>query len=258
MLNYRTSRTGLIIILTGIILSILVWKISLWWVLPAIFAFMALTAWGSFRVNSQFYLPVICKGEGQKKIALTFDDGPDPSITPRLLDLLKKYNAKATFFLIGSRIEGNAHVVRRLKEEGHLIGNHTYSHQPAQPFWPWKKLYNDLLKTQQLIEKTAGIKTRIFRPPFGVTSPPYAKALEASSLKAIGWSNRSLDTMEKDPVKIFERVKKQLKEGDIILFHDTDEKILAVIELLLNHVAGNGIKVVQLDELLKIKPYANS
>ena len=104
----------------------------------------------------------------EKAVALTFDDGPDPIHTPRILNILEENNIKATFFLIGSKIETYPELVKRIYEEGHIIGNHTFS-TPSYTLWNSNKIYEDIRKTNDIIYKITGKFPFFFRPPSGVT-----------------------------------------------------------------------------------------
>ncbi len=156
----------------------------------------------------------------QNKIALTFDDGPSEPETSKVLDALKKHNVKVTFFVIGKNISGNESVLKRIAAEGHAIGSHSYSHHFWIDMWGKKKLQEDIEKSLSEIKNCTGTEVKLFRPPYGVTTPNFAYVLKELNLKSVGWNMRSYDTSTSDINKILARVLQQSKNGSIILLHD--------------------------------------
>jgi peptidoglycan/xylan/chitin deacetylase (PgdA/CDA1 family) len=202
---------------------------------------MAVTGYGSAYVGSGIYLKTICKLSTDKKnILLTFDDGPDEKVTPLILDVLKKHHAKAIFFCIGKQVVKHPDLIKRITAEGHTIGNHTWSHAPLIDFYPASRMEEELNETAKAIENAGGIHTNLFRPPYGVTNPPIAKAVNKLNYKTIGWSIRSLDTSIKYPEKLYRRVVSKLKGDDIILFHDTQMQTVEVLDRLLDYLPTHG------------------
>ena len=211
--------------------------------------------YGSFSVCSNLYVKSICKGEtSEKKVAITFDDGPHAEITPVILDLLDRYNAKTTFFCKGESIEQNKELLNEIINRGHAIGNHTYSHSNGRNMFSAKKLRDDINKNQELIFSITGKKAKLFRPPFGVTNPPIAKALKNFNFHIIGWSLRSFDTIH-EPEKVIKKVTANVKAGDIILFHDNRFNTIDVLKSVLEYLYSNNFGMVRVDELLKIEAY---
>jgi len=219
-------------------------------------AYFGIISYGAFSIRSGLFLKALCYEQtNEKKIALTFDDGPHPEITPILLNLLKKYNVKAGFFCIGKMVENSPDILRRTDSEGHLIGNHTYSHAHLIDFYSTNKIKEELYKTENLIKNIIQKKTKLFRPPYGVTNPAISNAVRDLGYITIGWNIRSLDTVIKDEKKIIARVIRQLKPGAIVLLHEKDMKVIEVVKQLLAFAAANGIQIVRPDELLTIKAY---
>ena len=212
--------------------------------------------YGSYFVSSDFFMRVICSGKtGEKEIALSFDDGPALSYTPEILDLLGKYDVKAAFFCIGNRIAGNESLLRRLHEEGHLIGNHSYSHHFWFDLLSAEKMSADLQMMDEATEKVTGLRPHLFRPPYGVTNPNLKKAIEKGNYIPVGWSIRSMDTVISDETKLLSKVTKAVKPGAILLFHDTSKTTLAILPSFIKHARESGFKIVRLDKLLKLKAY---
>jgi len=214
--------------------------------------------WGSFVISSNYHVKALCGNslEKEKIIALTFDDGPNEN-TLLVLDLLKKYDAKAAFFCIGKNIEKHPGIVQRTIAEGHTVGNHSYSHSHFFDFFRKKKLIEELEKTDALLEKFTAKKINLFRPPYGVTNPSIRRALEITNHKVIGWNIRSLDGVVKDEKVLYDRIVKRVAPGGIVLLHDTSQHSVNVLEQLLQFLQKNNYTVVSLEQLLNIKAYAN-
>lgn len=176
---------------------------------------------GAYFIGLNFHLKSINHlDKTQPKIALTFDDGPCTPQTAKVLDALQKHNVKATFFVIGKNIKGNELVLKRIQTEGHSIGSHSYSHHFWIDLWGSRKLEKDILECQAAIQSVTGIETKLFRPPYGVTTPNFAYVLKKHQLQSIGWNVRSYDTSTPDINKVLERVLQQTQNGSVILLHD--------------------------------------
>ncbi len=214
--------------------------------------------WASTDVGSNVYVKAVCRSQTDwKHIALTFDDGPDAEVTPRVLDILKEHNVKATFFLIGSKVERHPDIVKRMQTEGHTMAIHTYSHRSTFPLSDYKAVVRELSDCRKVIADITGIRTRLFRPPFGVTNPIIGKAVRHLGLQTIGWSIRSLDTVNKNVEETAERVSKNLHPGAIILLHDRCAGTDTLLGMLMKEIDNKGYEIVPIDELLNIEPYEN-
>ncbi len=201
-----------------------------------------------------FFLNSICSGENEG-IAFTFDDGPDPVTTPKILDILRTEKIKATFFVIGKRAEKYPEIVKEIDREGHIIANHSYEHSNTIGFFLTGKLADDIEKCSNAIEQIIGKKPTLFRPPFGVTNPKYARAIKKFNLISIGWSGRSLDTITTNKISLVNRVRRAIKQGAILLFHDTQNVTLEALPEIIDLCKKNGIKIVPLQELIKHEQY---
>jgi peptidoglycan/xylan/chitin deacetylase (PgdA/CDA1 family) len=187
-------------------------------------------------------------------VALTFDDGPDPRSTPRLLALLREARIHAAFFCIGRRVAANPELAAQIVREGHLLANHTYNHSYLTNFFTTAHLRTELAQTQAAIEKAAGITPAYFRPPMGQSNPRTFRAAHSLKMQVVGWTIRSLDTIIANPKKIVARVTRGLHPGAVILLHDGNipvEKLDATVKSLLDTLRALGYEVVRLDELLK-------
>lgn len=217
---------------------------------------LAFLVWASADVGSQVWLKTFCRLNTERKmIALTFDDGPDV-MTEKVLDVLERHNARATFFLIGSKISGREHVVQRMIDEGHTVGNHSWSHSGAFPLYDASEMTDELMRTSKAIERITGLKPLLFRPPFGVTDPVVGRVVRRLGLKAVGWNIRSLDTLDGTPrKKVAEKVIRKILPGGIILLHDRCDDADGLLEMLLNHLDSEGYACVTIDEMFQIDAY---
>lgn len=200
----------------------------------------------SMVLCAKIYLEVTCRISEKDRIALTFDDGPHPKYTPELLDVLAKHNAKATFFVVGKNAKKHPEIIRRMIEEGHSVGNHSYSHQWQWGFWSEDKVYRELRGTRELLNEIHSQSYPLFRPPFGISNPNIAKVVKRMELAVVGWSLRTFDTSRK-PKKVQQQLLKKLKGGDIVLMHDRLENTPQVIDIVLTHFSKSGLKFVNLE-----------
>jgi len=153
-------------------------------------------------------------------VALTFDDGPDPVDTPKLLDMLRDKGVKATFFVVGKRAEQYPEIVRRTWEEGHLIGNHTCSHPNLFCFLTPRRLRAEIEGGTESIQRSCGFRTPYFRSPVGLRHALLGPYLKHAGLEFISWRIRSYDTVMMNPSVLARRILKKVAGGDIILLHD--------------------------------------
>lgn len=215
-----------------------------WYYLGVILLFVGILSWGVFDIRLSYFIPTIyhLKDRKVKQVVLTFDDGPT-ELTPQFLDLLKRYEAKAVFFCIGHQVEKHPQILQRIKEEGHLIGNHTYSHIPQNCFVSTTTMICEIQRVDNILTQE-GVTTSYFRPPYGITNPHIAKAARQTKKKVVGWDIRSLDTVIKDEERLFKRIVSKLSQGNIILMHDTSERTLRVLERLLQYLQDHHYKIV--------------
>jgi peptidoglycan/xylan/chitin deacetylase (PgdA/CDA1 family) len=256
MLNYRNTNIVFFVLLALLLLLSFFVKVN-WWLFLLIFvARFIIIIIGSSQIPLNFHLKAYCNNpsEKEKNVALTFDDGPH-EMTLLVLDVLKKYNAKATFFCIGKNVEKHPEILKKIISEGHIVGNHSYNHSRLFDFYRKEKLIAEIIKTDALIEKISGKKTILFRPPFGVTNPSIRRAVEVTKHHVIGWNIRSLDGIIKNEKLVFNRIKKLISPGGIVLLHDTSLQSVKALEQLLLFIEENEYKVVSLEQLLEIKAY---
>jgi peptidoglycan/xylan/chitin deacetylase (PgdA/CDA1 family) len=212
--------------------------------------------WGSYYVGSDFYFKIICSAKTDKKqIAISFDDGPVYEYTPRILELLAEFKVPAAFFCIGKRVKENEELLRQVHKAGHIIGNHSYSHDTWFDLFSANKMYEDLRMMDEAMQKAIGLRPKLFRPPYGVTNPNLKKAVNKGNYIPVGWNIRSLDTVITDEHKLLAKVTKALKPGAVVLFHDTGKAIPAILPAFIKEARDRGFEIVRLDKLLKLEPY---
>jgi peptidoglycan/xylan/chitin deacetylase (PgdA/CDA1 family) len=178
--------------------------------------------WACATPTSTFFRPVLVRGpiEG-KRVCLTFDDGPTADFTGRILDILREHQVPATFFVCGRNVEKNPDLLRRIVAEGHELGNHAYSH-PFMFFKSRRRMADEIDRTQASIEKVAGFRPNIFRPPYGSRWFGLVPALLERGMLLVQWSATGYD-WKKDAAGITRSVLQELKPGAIILLHDGRE-----------------------------------
>lgn len=218
------------------LLQILSWKITL---IPIFFILIYLII-GASNIRSQVFVKTIYKLETkEKKICLTFDDGPH-SNSLLILDVLKKHQIQAIFFCIGKQIEKHPEIAQQIFNEGHILGNHTYNHSHTISLLPASKFRAEIDRTDAVLSKITGQKTHLFRPPYGVTNPNIAKALEHYPQAVIGWNVRSFDTLATDQEKLFQKLIHEIKAGSILLFHDTLPLTTQILDNLITELKNRG------------------
>ena len=256
MLNFRNTN-----IVLGLLLVVCVWlcinyNFTYWSIAILLFLYSLVLFYGCYFISSSFFIKTICKANTNKKeIALSFDDGPAQNYTPEILQVLKEYNIQAAFFCIGKHIEANKDLLKQVHEEGHIIGNHSYTHDKWFDLFSSAKMSAELAITDNLIKDIIGKKPKFFRPPYGVINPNVKKAIINGNYIPLGWSMRSYDTMIKDKEKLLNRVTRSIKPGDIFLFHDTCKTTLNILPIFIQHLQQKGFSIVRLDKLLDINAY---
>lgn len=161
---------------------------------------------------------ILTQGPRNKMIALTFDDVPDPRFTPQVLDVLRKYNVKATFFVVGSRAQKHPALVARIIREGHVIGNHSYDH-PEFGKIGMNEFRTQIIRTENIISALAGYKPRLIRPPYGDISESQLKWAKAHGYKLVNWNVDSLDWKGLSKAQVRNNIVANAGKGSIILQH---------------------------------------
>jgi peptidoglycan/xylan/chitin deacetylase (PgdA/CDA1 family) len=186
------------------------------------------------------------------EIALTFDDGPDPEVTPRVLDRLADRGARATFFCIGRRAAAHPDLAAEIVRRGHRVENHTWSHSAAFAWYPPAAMRREMLKAQEVLSRAAGRAPAYFRAPAGLRNPFLDWALHASGLALVSWTRRGFDAVSRDPDRVARRLLRDLAGGDVLVLHDgsaaRDRRgvpvVLEVLPRLLDALAARGLAAV--------------
>jgi len=226
-----------------------------------LFFFLALISGISFSAQKAFAAApprkdgVIFSGTTAcgKKIALTFDDGPHPVKTPKILALLEKHGVKATFFIVGSNADYYPEIVAREAEAGHELANHSYTHAKLSVLTE-AEIRNEIARADEAIKKAAGLSPKLFRPPEGAYSKDIVKIASGMGKETIIWTVDTMDWAKSPCEKIVENVKANVTFGSIILFHDCTRDgtfTLEALEILLPYLKSQGYEFVTVSELIE-------
>jgi peptidoglycan/xylan/chitin deacetylase (PgdA/CDA1 family) len=232
---------------------------ALWpWALAAVAAnFLLLSAavfWPRGQLLGLNLVRLPAAAAARKEVSVTFDDGPDPEITPRVLDLLDRHQAKATFFCVGAKAAAYPEIAREIVRRGHSLENHSHRHSHAFAFYGLLRLKRDVESAQTTIAEITGRAPQLFRAPMGLRSPLLDPVLARCGLRYVSWTRRGLDAMDRNPVRVLQRLAGTLAAGDILLLHDSgcsrtrdgEPVTLAVLPALLDRITAKGLRPVTL------------
>ncbi len=180
------------------------------------------------------------------EISLTFDDGPDRDVTPRVLELLDRYQAKASFFCIGEKAAAHPELVKEIARRGHSVENHSYHHHNAFAFFSLSRLKREVDAAQASVAAITGRPPDFFRAPAGFRSPLLDPVLAARGLRYVSWTRRGFDAVSCNSGRILRELTRGLAAGDILLMHDSKPVVLAVLPVLLEQLSAQGLKAVSL------------
>jgi len=188
------------------------------------------------------------------EVALTFDDGPDPEVTPAVLQCLAQYGVRASFFCIGRLAEAHPEVVAETVRRGHRVENHSYSHPLAFTCYPPGALRREVRRGQEALVRAGGVHPRFFRAPAGFRSLLLDRELAAAGLELASWTRRGFDTVSRDPRRVVRRLLLGAAGGDVLLLHDGSAArgrggvpvVLEVLPRLLDALAERGLRAVPL------------
>ena len=173
------------------------------------------------------------KNTKERELFLTFDDGPHPQVTRQLLYLLKQHKVKATFFIVGREAEKNPELLNEIVAEGHSLGNHSYSHNGFASL-PLHEQLKEVKNTNQIIHQITDVDCKLFRAPRGFLNVKLLRKLKQMGCSTFNWSHDSLDCYDNSSNEVVAVCQKfKVKGGDILLFHDDNSKVIAVLEHLL-------------------------
>jgi peptidoglycan/xylan/chitin deacetylase (PgdA/CDA1 family) len=199
-------------------------------------------------------LPEAAAARGE--VALTIDDGPDPQVTPQVLDLLDAHGQRATFFCIAERAAAHPDLAREIVERGHSVQNHTARHRHDFSFLGPRRYAAEIARAQAMLCGVTGETPTCFRAPAGLRNPFLAPVLHRLGLRLVSWTRRGFDTRERDPARVLERLTRGLAAGDILLLHDGNAArtgqgrpvVLEVLPRLLARFETDGLRAVTLTQ----------
>jgi peptidoglycan-N-acetylglucosamine deacetylase len=229
------------------------------------FLFAAATGFSLFALNEianprfAFLGKVYWKG-APRGVALTFDDGPHPQYTPQILKILDRFQAQATFFVIGRHMNDHGRLISEASRAGHGIGNHSFSHDRLMSFSSAAKIRREVLLGQEEAERWVGYRPRFYRQPAGFRNPRIFGILKELDMNLAGWQVRAFDTQVKDPEVIVRRILAKVKPGGVILLHDggdspaNDDRraTVAALPKILQGIKDRGFEFLTLEELFGV------
>lgn len=239
---------------------------------PVATGLAGLTAYGAVYPRSQLFGHAVYQTDRANKLALTFDDGPNPAITPKLLDLLDRHNAKATFFLVGKYVRESPALAKEISARSHLLGNHTESH-PNLFFCGPKETRTELLRCSEAIQQATWVQPRWFRPPFGFRSPWLGAIVQQQQMRMLMWTLIPGDWFAKPADWLINRMKpiaahaqnlshknntlQKTSAGDVLCLHDGDyarpnadrTRTLAALEYWLPRWRDLGLEFVTMRDI---------
>jgi peptidoglycan/xylan/chitin deacetylase (PgdA/CDA1 family) len=228
------------------------------WVVAGLVADHALLAAGSLWPRSALVGPNLTRlPDGvpePRSVALTFDDGPDPAVTPAVLEILGRRGARASFFCVGRRAEMHSDLVAGMVRAGHRVENHSYRHSSGFCFLGPRALGREIDRAQETLARCAGEAPRWFRAPAGLRNPWLDGALVRGGLELASWTRRGFDTVSRDPSRILRRLTRALAPGDLLVLHDGGcardaagrPVVLETLPRLLDALEAKGLRAVAL------------
>lgn len=250
---YRAEITGLFLLIAAVAAFFI-------HPLPAaalLLLYVVLCVSACFFPQMNFLGPVVSRGRtGKKNVALTFDDGPSPFTTGKILDLLDRHGVQATFFVSGVNAVQYPELIEEIIRRGHGIGNHSMTHDPFVMLKPHRVLYREVSEAQRVLREL-GVDTLVFRPPVGIINPKLPSILKPLGLICVTFSCRALDAGNFRVQNLAGRILKKVKEDDIILLHDTPPRraedrsvFMQEVEKILTGINDKGLRIVPLSELI--------
>jgi peptidoglycan-N-acetylglucosamine deacetylase len=228
-----------------------------WWLGGLVANHAALTAAGLWPRSTWLgpnLLQLPAAAVARREICITIDDGPDPAVTPAVLDILDRHGAKASFFVIGEQAARHPELAREIVRRGHSVENHSLRHSVFFSFYGIGRLRREIGDAQRAIAAAAGAEPLFFRAPAGLRNPLLDPALAGTGLRYVAWTRRGFDTVTGDARKVLERLCTKLAAGDILLLHDAHAArtpagqavIVEVLPALLQRTLAAGLRPVSL------------
>jgi peptidoglycan/xylan/chitin deacetylase (PgdA/CDA1 family) len=218
-------------------------------------------------INSSFWAPTLWQApRPTNAVALTFDDGPDPSFTPQVLAILAAKQVPAAFFVVGRRADEHPELLEKTVRAGHLLAVHTYNHDLSFHFRLWGGVRREIDACSRAIQRATGREPLLFRSPQGFKNPALGDVLHERGMTAIGWQVRGLDAVERDADIIFQRIVKGARPGGVIAMHDgagllgteSRQPTIDALPKLIDALRASGLEFARLDTLLGVEAYRRS
>ncbi|MBD3393333.1 MAG: polysaccharide deacetylase family protein [Chitinivibrionales bacterium] len=220
--------------------------------------------WGVFDIRAQFFCHALFRAPAEEHmVAVTFDDGPDPELTPAILDLLKRHAATATFFVVGAAAEKHPDLVKRMVAEGHTVACHDLTHSVLANFRLTRQMIREIGAARDSIAGITGKAPALYRPPVGLANPHLGKALDTLGMTCIGWSRSARDAGNRREGRLKE-LRALADPGEVIMLHDClprrelKEKVLDNVNRLLEAIERRGLRAVSVNELFAVPAYGNA
>jgi peptidoglycan/xylan/chitin deacetylase (PgdA/CDA1 family) len=221
-------------------------------------AYIVIFVIGVSVLKLNFFVSATCRGDSTaKRVALTFDDGPDPAATPSLLEILRRHRIKAAFFPIGAKTRDYPEIIKQIDQEGHILGNHSYRHAWWTNLLISRGLDREIRMAQEAIDAAIGKAPAYFRPPMGLTNPHLRRVLKKHGLWVVGWDVRPFDTTA-SAEKVIRRVLRKIRNGSIIALHDTGRSptgLTRLIDELVTKIKEREYTFGELEELTGVRAY---
>jgi peptidoglycan-N-acetylglucosamine deacetylase len=232
---------------------------SLIWILFVPYA--VVFVWGIVDLRSQFFLRAFTRNRAETSgVCLTFDDGPDPELTTDVLELLARFDAKATFFVVAEKARRFPYLVKQAHDRGHIIGCHDLSHGNLSNLRFASSMINDIAAAQKIIQNSIGKKPLLYRPPVGLANPHLGTALSRLSMYCIGWSKSAREGGNRR-IRNIRAIAGLARAGEVVLLHDClpkpeyKQEYLARLEKLLEDIKAKRLATIGIDEMFDIPAY---
>jgi peptidoglycan/xylan/chitin deacetylase (PgdA/CDA1 family) len=228
------------------------------WAALVLAGYFGLLLCGVLVLRLRVFVDAVVRGPREARgIVLTFDDGPHPRWTPRVLEALAEHRVTATFFLVGRKVEEHPEIVRAIVDAGHTVGFHSYAHDRLFALRGERRVREDLERAIAALERVAGQRPSLFRPPIGHTNPRIARVVDALGLVVVGWSIGGRDGLARArPADVVARVRRDLRDGAIVLLHDAPERgdrepaAVRALPAILDTIAARRLEVVPVSRWL--------
>jgi peptidoglycan/xylan/chitin deacetylase (PgdA/CDA1 family) len=225
------------------------------WSLLLLVGYTGLLLSGVMVLRLRVFVDALVRGpRGARGVALTFDDGPHPRWTPRVLEILARSGVRATFFVVGRKVEDHPEVLRAIVAAGHGVGLHSYAHDRLFALRSEGRVRDDLERGLVALERVLGRRPVLFRPPIGHTNPTIARVVDALDLVVVGWTLGGRDGLARArPEDVAARVRRDLRDGAIVLLHDAPERgdrepaAVAALPAILDAMAAGGLEAVSVE-----------